>query len=97
MWHKCIACCIEIVQDLSGGEDTPFLVTEESSEVLQKTCPPEYENLEEKQVVVWVDPVDGTKEYTEGTRSRGNKINVWSHKLTYMYVTVGRFRYTNFH
>ena len=31
------------------------------------TCPAEYQNVEEKQIVVWVDPLDGTKEYTEGT------------------------------
>lgn len=30
------------------------------------TCPTEYKNVEEKQIVVWVDPLDGTKEYTEG-------------------------------
>ena len=42
------------------------MVTEECSEVLQIICPAEYKNVEEKQVVVWVDPLDGTKEYTEG-------------------------------
>ncbi|XP_029983851.1 3'(2'),5'-bisphosphate nucleotidase 1 isoform X2 [Sphaeramia orbicularis] len=38
----------------------------QSEEILQKTCPPEYSELKEEELVVWVDPLDGTKEYTEG-------------------------------
>ncbi|XP_070844012.1 3'(2'),5'-bisphosphate nucleotidase 1 isoform X2 [Chaetodon trifascialis] len=37
-----------------------------SEEILQKTCPAEYSGLKEEEIVVWVDPLDGTKEYTEG-------------------------------
>ncbi|XP_041814021.1 3'(2'),5'-bisphosphate nucleotidase 1 [Chelmon rostratus] len=37
-----------------------------SQEILQKTCPAEYSGLKEEEIVVWVDPLDGTKEYTEG-------------------------------
>ncbi|XP_068433130.1 3'(2'),5'-bisphosphate nucleotidase 1 isoform X2 [Clinocottus analis] len=37
-----------------------------SEEILQKTCPEEYSRLKEEELVVWVDPLDGTKEYTEG-------------------------------
>lgn len=35
-------------------------------EALAMTCPTEYENVNPQEVVVWVDPVDGTKEYTQG-------------------------------
>ena len=38
------------------------------------TCPAEYKNVEEKQIVVWVDPLDGTKEYTEGTPGSTSKV-----------------------
>uniref|UniRef100_A0A672MRV6 3'(2'),5'-bisphosphate nucleotidase 1 n=1 Tax=Sinocyclocheilus grahami TaxID=75366 RepID=A0A672MRV6_SINGR len=54
----------------------------QSSLILQKSCPDEYASLKEEEVkrnrkqnmvifhlsqlVVWVDPLDGTKEYTEG-------------------------------
>ncbi|XP_065819808.1 3'(2'),5'-bisphosphate nucleotidase 1 isoform X1 [Labrus bergylta] len=39
-----------------------------SEEILQKTCPAEYIGLKEEELVVWVDPLDGTKEYTEASR-----------------------------
>ncbi|TNM94827.1 3'(2'),5'-bisphosphate nucleotidase 1 [Takifugu flavidus] len=35
-------------------------------EILHTTCPEEYRELKEEELVVWVDPLDGTKEYTEG-------------------------------
>lgn len=37
-----------------------------SEEILQKPCPAEYSGVKEEELVVWVDPLDGTKEYTEG-------------------------------
>ncbi|XP_029983849.1 3'(2'),5'-bisphosphate nucleotidase 1 isoform X1 [Sphaeramia orbicularis] len=40
----------------------------QSEEILQKTCPPEYSELKEEELVVWVDPLDGTKEYTEAAK-----------------------------
>ncbi|XP_064195808.1 3'(2'),5'-bisphosphate nucleotidase 1 isoform X1 [Anguilla rostrata] len=56
-----------------GEEDLPQEAVEEdliengqSEEILQKPCPAEYRNLREEEIVVWVDPLDGTKEYTEG-------------------------------
>ncbi|KAM3603397.1 uncharacterized protein V6R79_021593 [Siganus canaliculatus] len=37
-----------------------------SEEILQKPCPAEFVGVKEEELVVWVDPLDGTKEYTEG-------------------------------
>ncbi|XP_076128892.1 3'(2'),5'-bisphosphate nucleotidase 1 isoform X1 [Alosa pseudoharengus] len=56
-----------------GEEDLPvetveedLIETNQAEEVLLKPCPPEYSSLKEEELVVWVDPLDGTKEYTEG-------------------------------
>ncbi|XP_012671179.1 3'(2'),5'-bisphosphate nucleotidase 1 isoform X2 [Clupea harengus] len=56
-----------------GEEDLPaetveedLIETKQAEEVLLKPCPPEYSSLKEEELVVWVDPLDGTKEYTEG-------------------------------
>ncbi|XP_051954885.1 3'(2'),5'-bisphosphate nucleotidase 1-like [Xyrauchen texanus] len=56
-----------------GEEDLPVEAVEENliesgknSVILQKSCPNQYASLKEEELVVWVDPLDGTKEYTEG-------------------------------
>ncbi|XP_029351962.1 3'(2'),5'-bisphosphate nucleotidase 1 [Echeneis naucrates] len=38
----------------------------QADDILQKSCPEGYKGLKEEELVVWVDPLDGTKEYTEG-------------------------------
>ncbi|XP_012736117.2 3'(2'),5'-bisphosphate nucleotidase 1 isoform X1 [Fundulus heteroclitus] len=58
-----------------GEEDLPFEEVQEdmiekgqAEEILQKSCPEEYRAIKEEELVVWVDPLDGTKEYTEASR-----------------------------
>uniref|UniRef100_A0A4W3JZQ4 3'(2'),5'-bisphosphate nucleotidase 1 n=1 Tax=Callorhinchus milii TaxID=7868 RepID=A0A4W3JZQ4_CALMI len=56
-----------------GEEDLPteeldgeLIEAGHSEEILKYVCPAQYNNIKEEELVVWVDPVDGTKEYTEG-------------------------------
>ncbi|KAF7667271.1 hypothetical protein LDENG_00069370 [Lucifuga dentata] len=56
-------------EDLPAEEPREDLIENgQAEEVLQKTCPAEYIGLKEEELVVWVDPLDGTKEYTEASK-----------------------------
>jgi len=46
--------------------DIDDLIEPNIKEVLQAKCPDEFQELQEKDLVVWVDPLDGTREFTEG-------------------------------
>ncbi|KAK7504776.1 hypothetical protein BaRGS_00003804 [Batillaria attramentaria] len=43
-----------------------FIETELAAEVLQHSCPANLQNVKDEEIVIWVDPVDGTAEYTQG-------------------------------
>ncbi|XP_061563396.1 3'(2'),5'-bisphosphate nucleotidase 1 isoform X1 [Cololabis saira] len=58
-----------------GEEDLPpekvqedLIETGQAEEILQRSCPDEFKEVKEEELVVWVDPLDGTKEYTEASR-----------------------------
>ncbi|XP_058058849.1 3'(2'),5'-bisphosphate nucleotidase 1 [Anopheles bellator] len=55
--------------DLNVPDD--WLITEGNSEFLEKhKCPEPLVDLKESEVVIWVDPLDGTSEYTQGFLER---------------------------
>lgn len=41
-------------------------MTDSDQEILKIHCPTEYVNVIDKDIVVWVDPLDGTSEYAQG-------------------------------
>lgn len=43
-----------------------YIVREADAEFGRRTCPPAYEQIREEDLVVWVDPLDGTAEYARG-------------------------------
>lgn len=43
-----------------------WIITELDQDFLKNTCPESLMHVNEKEVVIWVDPLDGTSEYTQG-------------------------------
>lgn len=49
-----------------GEIPSDWIVVEPDSDVLKLDCPSNLLEIKEENVVVWVDPLDGTAEYTQG-------------------------------
>lgn len=46
-----------------------WVVTTSDIEALELNCPDNLQEINEKDIVIWVDPLDGTSEYTKGRLS----------------------------
>ncbi|KAL8618369.1 hypothetical protein ACOMHN_047441 [Nucella lapillus] len=55
-------------ENLDANERVPdhLIVKDVCAHVLAKTCPPGLMHVRDEEIVVWVDPLDGTTEYTQG-------------------------------
>ncbi|XP_013183386.2 3'(2'),5'-bisphosphate nucleotidase 1 isoform X2 [Amyelois transitella] len=49
-----------------GDIPSDWIVVEEDKDVLGVKCPVNLQAVKEEDIVVWVDPLDGTSEYTQG-------------------------------
>lgn len=54
----------EGASDLNVPKD--WLVSESCATFLTQSCPESLKNVSDEDIVVWVDPLDGTNEYTQG-------------------------------
>lgn len=43
-----------------------WIITELDQSILASECPAEFSTTPAEDIVVWVDPLDGTSEYTQG-------------------------------
>lgn len=43
-----------------------WIITDMDENLLKQECPQQYRSVKEEEVVIWVDPLDGTSEYTHG-------------------------------
>jgi len=57
-------CLGDLVSPVSPNSAS--IPTDPFPEILTKTVPDHISNISEDQVVIWVDPLDGTKEFTQG-------------------------------
>lgn len=52
---------------LQGDISKDWIVVDSDKDVLALDCPVNLQDVKEEDIVVWVDPLDGTSEYTQGT------------------------------
>lgn len=49
-----------------GDVASDWIISDADKEVLSLECPADLRSVKEEEIVVWVDPLDGTSEYTQG-------------------------------
>ncbi|XP_068618882.1 3'(2'),5'-bisphosphate nucleotidase 1 isoform X2 [Battus philenor] len=77
--QRCIIASLEAQYpnlSIIGEEDNPvdtqdeipsdWIVVDKDNEVMRLECPSSLQGVNEEDIVVWVDPLDGTSEYTQG-------------------------------
>lgn len=55
-----------ISNSFQGDILSEWLAADADKEILSLECPAFLQSVKEEDVVIWVDPLDGTSEYTQG-------------------------------
>ncbi|KAJ2953352.1 hypothetical protein O0L34_g942 [Tuta absoluta] len=72
-----------------GETLSDWIANEADKEVLKLECPPDLHGVREEDVVVWVDPLDGTSEYTQGALMlKRNPWERWKMYLSHPFISM---------
>ncbi|XP_075982664.1 3'(2'),5'-bisphosphate nucleotidase 1 isoform X1 [Anticarsia gemmatalis] len=99
--QRCIVASLSALYpkvNIIGEEDSPdnegdvasdWLVSEADKEVLSLECPANLKGVKEEDIVVWVDPLDGTSEYTQGALMlKRDPWERWKMYLTHPFISI---------
>ncbi|CAG4957542.1 unnamed protein product [Colias eurytheme] len=83
---------VNIIGEEDGNESQTsgeFLVLDGDSEILALECPKSLLGVKEEDIVVWVDPLDGTSEYTQGALMlKRDPWERWKMYLTHPFISI---------
>ncbi|CAH2045274.1 unnamed protein product, partial [Iphiclides podalirius] len=66
-----------------------WIVIDSDKDVLSLECPPSLQDIKEEDIVVWVDPLDGTSEYTQGALMlKRDPWERWKMYLTHPFISI---------
>ncbi|CAH0690223.1 unnamed protein product [Spodoptera exigua] len=75
--------------DNEGDISSDWLISEADKEVLSLECPANLQGVKEEEIVVWVDPLDGTSEYTQGALMlKRDPWERWKMYLTHPFISI---------
>ncbi|CAH0728479.1 unnamed protein product, partial [Brenthis ino] len=75
--------------DTEGEVPSDWLVIDADKEVLSLECPSKLQGVKEEDIVVWVDPLDGTSEYTQGSLMlKKDPWERWKMYLTHPFISI---------
>ncbi|XP_047505444.1 3'(2'),5'-bisphosphate nucleotidase 1 isoform X1 [Pieris napi] len=83
---------VRIIGEEEGNEiqsSHEFLETDADKEILNLECPASLKGVKEEDIVVWVDPLDGTAEYTQGALMlKRDPWERWKMYLTHPFISM---------
>ncbi|XP_030036614.2 3'(2'),5'-bisphosphate nucleotidase 1 isoform X1 [Manduca sexta] len=72
-----------------GDVSSDWLVVDADKDVLSLQCPVHLQSVKEEDIVVWVDPLDGTSEYTQGALMlKKDPWERWKMYLTHPFISM---------